>query len=114
MNAALPAPGAWCASAALYCACAFAHAPALNAALPASFAAVSARSLFRPRAAAAQSGSRRSACEDELSYQEVPFNGPMLPVRPPCLMPVVAWTCTTGLCRSQAIAKTLQPKLRVT
>ena len=67
MNAALPAPGAWCASAALYCACAFTHAPALNAALPASFAAVSARSLFRPRAAAAQSGSRRSACEDEFS-----------------------------------------------
>ncbi len=62
MNAALPEPGVLCASAALYCACARAQSPALNAALPASLAAVSARSRFSPRAAGAQSGSRRSAC----------------------------------------------------
>lgn len=70
MNAALPAPGALCASAALYCACALAHAPALNAALPASFAAVSARSFFTPRAAAPQSGSRRSACKIMSSWHK--------------------------------------------
>ena len=48
--------------AAEYCCSASAHCRLLNAALPASLALVMARSLFRPRAHAAESGSLRSAC----------------------------------------------------
>ena len=48
--------------AAEYCCSASAHCRPLNAALPASLAFVMARSLFRPRTHAAESGSLRSAC----------------------------------------------------